>query len=964
MKFRKLIIALIFIVVVFFSFNILCTWKVKSLQGAYMQRENNNNLEDVNKALGQEYGEGNPVFSTPFGDWTYHDIEKKSLAFGPDLQGGRIITVAMKQKEFLQSIGKTDNTTFKTALDETEEIVEKDDTKSFLDTFLERLESKGKTLAYYFEATSIKKTDSNTYVKEWIKNRYKTCLEQCEATLSKRLRPTDTENVTISKGEDTLEIQTDFQQSEKDLKEWILIPGKLNFHECPNQEKSDLLYKKLEKELKKESESEASINTDQGRYYYSPKDKDAIKKVAQKILSKNQAIFFYKNAEENGKYMFIFVKTHKNPVYSKNGYNIDKAKVEKLSPEEKIQNKGDAKINVTLNKESAENFKRFTGDAPDGLKPSEANPIILAITLDDTVLMTPRLTQELSGEFSITGGFSFSEARKIADTLQSGSMPVSLKIIADNTISPSLGQEARNQGFFSIWIALLLLFLLMGVYYAKSGLYANTGLVFNIVFILGFMAQFGIPLTLAGIAGLLLTLGMAVDANIIIFSGARAALKTGKSPRESLREGYKNAYKSLLGSNVTTFLAGLILFFFGSENPTIREFSKTLLLGLFTSFVAAVVLVQLFFDLFFAFRGPLGHVSFSFRFTNLFQNIQIDLLGKRKRGYLLSFFFLVTGLGLLFYNGMNISTDFTGGTRYCISFDTSKKVDDGKDITASDLEKALKEELQGSIQVNAINGRSNQGNRFSIVTNEKQASNDELHKKIYDLLYKITGKTFSEASERKEGGQNIPKDSFIVDSKSTIGGSMANAMKSKSILAIILALLGMLIFIFATFGDFGFSLATLIALSHDILAIFASIGFAKLFGFHFEMDLTLYICLLTIFGYSINDTILFFISLVNQVPDKDTKNIGPYINKTFAITFERIFMTSFSTALPLLIMLLLGGIGLQAFSFALLAGVFWGTLSSILAPPLAYDINNAITFIKRKFGRKKVGKHKMLAMVA
>ena len=549
----------------------------------------------------------------------------------------------------------------------------------------------------------------------------------------------------------------------------------------------------------------------------------------------------------------------------------------------------------------------------------------VAIVLDGQVYSAPRVNNVIEGgRSSITGNFSTDEAKDLANVLKSGKMAAKVDIISDTVIGPSLGQQAIEDGFMSFVVALVLLMIFMMLFYGViPGLIANIGLIFNIFFTFGILASFQAVLTLSGIAGIVLALGMAVDANVLIFERTKEELRAGKNIRTAIADGYSNAFSAIFDSNLTSVITGVILLLFGTG--PIKGFATTLIIGIICSFFTAVFLTRLIFIMF-AKTKPFMNLTFTTAISRkMFTKAHFNFLGARKISFTVCGIFALIVVASLFLRGMNQGIDFSGGRNYVVQFDHPVKT--------HELQAQLAPLFEGA-QVSVITIDDNTKVRIS--TNYKIDSDEEnIDDQITDILYNGLK---SEIGDMSKADFSTTNENIGIMSSQKVGPSVANDMRTDAIIAVILSLIAMFLYILIRFRNIAFSFGALAAVAFTAFSI---IGFYSLFWgvfpFAMEIDQSFIAAILTVIGYQINDTVVVF--------DRVRENVGLYpkqdffttINKSINTTLSRTIMTSASTLLVLLCIFILGGDAIRSFTFAMLFGVITGTLATIfVAAPVAY----------------------------
>lgn len=571
-------------------------------------------------------------------------------------------------------------------------------------------------------------------------------------------------------------------------------------------------------------------------------------------------------------------------------------------------------VNMVMNAEGAKAWARLT---------KENIGRSIAIVLDNMVYSAPRVNDEITGGRSqITGHFTPEEAKDLANVLKSGKMAASVHIVQEDVVGPSLGQEAINAGVISFVLALVLLMVYMCAFYGLvPGLIADGALVLNIFFTMGILASFQAVLTLPGIAGMVLTLGMAVDANVLIYERTKEELRAGKPLSKAIADGYGNAFSAIFDSNLTSIITGVVLFYFGTG--PIRGFATTMIIGLFASFLTAVFLTRIVYEALLA-KDKLKNITFSTSATkDLLTNPKINFLKVRKVGYLIPLTIIILGAISLSTIGLNNGIDFTGGRNYVIRFDQSVKTDD--------VRKLLETPFDGKVSVIQI-GTADQ---VRVSTNYKIDDADpsvdqEIEQKLLDGLKSLlpAGTTPDQFTAK------------YIQSSQKVGPSMADDIKNSAFLAVIFAMFCMAAYILLRFRDVSFSVGAFASVAMTTLCIISFYTLLwKLLPFSMEVDQTFIAAILTIIGYSINDTVVVFDRIretIGLYPKRDRYQV---INDALNSTLCRTFNTSLTTLVVVLCIFILGGATIRSFTFAILLGIIIGTYSTLfVATPIAYEL--------------------------
>ena len=567
-------------------------------------------------------------------------------------------------------------------------------------------------------------------------------------------------------------------------------------------------------------------------------------------------------------------------------------------------------VTMHMNSEGAREWQRITAAAVADPNNKQA----IAIVLDGVVYSAPTIQTEIAGGVSqITGNFTIEDTKDLSNVLKAGRLPTTAKIVEEAIVGPTLGQAAIDAGINSAIIGLLIVLVFMILYYNRGGWVANIAVVFNVFFLMGIMASLNAVLTLPGIAGIVLTLGTAVDANVLIYERIREELALGKSIRQAISDGYKHAMPSILDSQITTFLVGVILFFFGSG--PILGFATTLMIGIITSLFTAIFITRIIFEWMLAKNWNIK-VSYPWS-ANTLQNANFGFVQNRKKIYLASIVFIAVGIVVIFTKGFSLGVDFQGGRTYTVRYDNV--------INLEDVRSNLDETFGLTTEVK-IYGSDNQvriTTTYLIDETSDEADNDVLAK-LNEGLSKVSGNNYEILSSQK------------------VGPTIANDIKSRAVYAGLFSVLVIALYILIRFHKWQYSLAAAIPTIHDTLIIL--ILFSMLDGivpFSLDIDQHFVAALLTVIAYSVNDTVVVFDRLREYLGMSKYKSadIGETVNLAINRTLSRTIVTSLTVIFVMAILFIFGGEVIRGFSFAILIGIIVATYSSIcLAAPLMVDL--------------------------
>ncbi len=580
---------------------------------------------------------------------------------------------------------------------------------------------------------------------------------------------------------------------------------------------------------------------------------------------------------------------------------------------------GKPAVSMTMNTKGAREWERMTGDV-------YQNQTGIAIVLDNKVYTAPGVSSGpiSGGRSEITGDFTINETKDIANVLRAGKLPASAEIVQSEIVGPSLGQEAINSGFISFMIAMAFVLLWMIFYYGRAGLFADIALILNIVLIFGVLTSLGAVLTLPGIAGIVLTIGMSVDANVLVFERIREELRKGKGLALSISDGFSNALSSILDANITTGLTAVVLFLFGSG--PIKGFATTLLIGILTSLFTAIFVTRLFIEGYLNKKGR--QLTFATPLTaNLISKVDFKFIASRKIAYAVSAVLILASLGSLATKGLQEGVDFVGGRTYQIRFE--------QEVSPTEISTELNGVFGSGTNVKTFGG----ANQIKVTTAYKVdveglEVDQEIQGKLFDVLqkYMAAGTTLEDFVAPEEG-----KDVGILQSVK-VGPTIADDIKKNAFLAIIGSLTIVFLYILMRFRKWQFSLGAVTAVFHDVLIVLGVFSLTSAFmPFNMEIDQAFIAAILTVIGYSLNDTVVVFDRIREIVNTKGWKK-GTHVNEALNSTLSRTLNTSLTTLIVLLAIFIFGGESLRGFMFAMIVGIVVGTYSSLfIATPVMYD---------------------------
>ena len=553
----------------------------------------------------------------------------------------------------------------------------------------------------------------------------------------------------------------------------------------------------------------------------------------------------------------------------------------------------------------------------------------VAVTLDNIVYTAPNVNEPIpSGRSQISGSFTQEEAKDLTDVLSAGKLPASAKVVQADVVGPSLGQESISAGLWSFFIAFLIIVVYIIFYYGGAGVYAIIAMIFNLFYLFGIMDSINATLTLPGIAGIVLTMAIAVDTNVIIYERTKEELFAGKSIKQAYTDGFKHALSAIIDGHLTSLLTALVLFIFGTG--PIKGFAVTTGIGLIMTFFTSVLLSRVM--IFHRLNKGKGLSVWTPITKNWFRNVWIDFIGKRKYAYIVSAILTVASLFSIFNYGFKTGVDFKGGRSYVVRFD--------KDVEATKAHESLAKlfVLNGESQAVDVKTFGN-ANQLKITTDykiddESIEADQDIEKKLYEGLKPFLSPNTTLADFKDAQGSELG-----IVSSSKVGPTVADDIKTGGTYAVLASLLGIFIYILFRFNKWQFSLGAVAALAHDAIIILGVFSFFKnIMPFNMEINQDFIAAILTVLGYSINDTVIVFDRIREYLKEKKSLTLAGLFDDSISSTLGRTFNTSFTVLLVIMAIFFFGGDNLKGFMFALFLGIFFGTYSSVfIASALAYD---------------------------
>ncbi|AXG72308.1 bifunctional preprotein translocase subunit SecD/SecF [Kordia sp. SMS9] len=917
-----------------------------------------------------------------FTKFTYSEAKEKELNKGLDLKGGINVILQISVRDILKGLtNDTDNETFKKALDRADEL-QKDAQEDYLESFFrafDELKPAGLKLAdpsLFYTASLQEELKENTFntedavVQNVLRRKVDQSIVSAKEVLNKRIDQFGVTQPNIQRlgtsgrilielpgAKDVIRIEK-LLQTTAELEFWKTnnnTAALTTYLVSANEKLKELPEFAVEKETTEENDDQTDLLTST--------EEDSLKVVnplfdkislAQNLGGGVIAIAKEENRAEVLKLLsnpilkqilpadlrtvsFAFGKTVSPQgtieLYALNGKRKGKEATPQMKgdvvdgAQQSYGSNGKPNVTMQMNGIGAKQWEKLTGEV------FEERGFI-AVVLDNIVYSAPSVTSGAisGGNTEISGNFSIEEAQDLANVLRAGKLPAQAEILQSEIVGPSLGQEAIDSGLMSFLIALGLVLVWMVFYYGRAGLFADVALAFNILLIFGVLANLGAVLTLPGIAGIVLTIGMSVDANVLLFERVREELAKGKSLQESINHAFswKGAMSSIFDANITTGLTALILFLFGTG--PIKGFATTLLIGIATSLFTAIFITRLLIDWYVA-KGK--DLAFSTGATkNLFRNMKINFLNKRKIAYIISGIIIAIGLySITLGSGLNQGVDFVGGRSYQVRFENT--------ISPQDVKTSLQNVfVDGENAVSLEVKTFGDDNQLKITTNYKVDEtgtevDDDIKKKLHSGLGKylpkdMTYDRFVDGAEDKAVGimQSIK-----------VGPTIADDIKKASFWAVLGSLVVVFLYILLRFRRWQFSLGAVAAVFHDVLIVLGIFSLAwKYLPFTMEINQAFIAAILTVIGYSLNDTVVVFDRIREFMNEQGSWKLSKVVNAALNSTLSRTLNTSLTTLVVLLAIFIFGGESIRGFMFALIIGVIVGTYSSMfIATPIMYD---------------------------
>ncbi|ANW97120.1 preprotein translocase subunit SecD [Wenyingzhuangia fucanilytica] len=912
-----------------------------------------------------------------FGDFTYNDIKDKEINLGLDLKGGINATLQVSVKDILIGLSNdSKNPIFNQAL-EAATAAQKNSSSSYFELFYQEFEKiAGDTKLSdpsIFGTKNLREkitfNTTNAEAKDILAGEIDASISTAFQVLRSRIDKFGVTQPNIQRigtsgrilielpGAKDVERVKKLLQSTAELQFWEVYTGQelVQFLVAANQKVSEIIAAETPKEkseVKKDASADDSIDALLGEAKtendsISANNKTSLFSFLQPTGQASSVIGYaavkdtakvneYLNNKQvrallTGEYKyakFLWDAKATNdvlPLYAIKSNRTDKAPIEgdviSDASQQFDQLGSHPEVSMTMNGNGSKLWAKMT---------AENKGKFVAVVLDNYVYTAPRVNDAITGgRTSISGNFTIEEATDLANVLKAGKLPAAAHIIQSEVVGPSLGQEAINASLISFALAIVLVLGWMILYYGKAGWFADVALLVNILFIFGILTSFGAVLTLPGIAGIILTIGMSVDANVIIFESIKENLRSGKGITAAIDGGFsiKGALSAIIDANITTLLTGGILYVFGTG--PIQGFAFTLIVGILTSLFTAIFITRLLLD---AATTKGKTLAFSTPTTKKwFTGIEIEFLQKRKKAYILSAIIILIGLGSLFTNGLNYGVDFVGGRTYTVRFDETVK---SNEVAAS-----LKEVFGSAPEVKTYGNNNQLKITTKYLIDEEGAATDT---KVETALYNGLKPYLPEGTSMEDFKGGFTGQTIGILSYAKVEPTIADDIKEAAGWAIIGSLLGVFLYILLRFKKWEYSLGAVAAVFHDVLVVLSVFSITyKLMPFDMEIDQAFIAAILTVVGYSLNDTVVIF-DKIREFTETHTKwSMNDVVNKGLSSTLGRTINTSITTLVVLIAIFLFGGDSIKGFMFALIIGVVVGTYSSLfIASPIMYDAVN------------------------
>ncbi|WP_370898225.1 protein translocase subunit SecD [Chryseobacterium gossypii] len=879
----------------------------------------------------------------------YSKAKDKEMKLGLDLKGGINVLLEINQRDLVNDLTNySTNPVLIEALNKTDE-VQKNSTKSYIDNFFEQFDAVNKAKGTNLKLadpeifgntnlTEIKYNTTDEQVKSIVKRRIDasvgTAFEVIRTRIDKlgAIQP----NVQRVPGTARISVEMPGMKDIDKVKKMLQTSAKLQFWEVQQVPEVIPYFQTLTTMVTAKADSMGVaknvnfmnlIHLDKLRTNGVANVKLSDTAVVNKILNSKVAQSLRPANIKYTQFMWGYKPEATDPeslvLYAIRGNINQKAPVDGAVETANISydELGRVVVDMQMDSKGAKDWKTLT-------EKNVGKPV--AVTLDNRVYTAPNVVNAIpNGRTQISGNFSQEEAKELVDVLGAGKLPAGAKVVQATQVGPSLGQESINAGLMSFVIAFLIIIVYIIFYYGGAGIYAVIAMIINLFYIFGIMDSGDFTLTLPGIAGIVLTMAVAVDTNVIIYERTKEELFAGKNILEAYKDGFKHALNAIIDGHTTTFLTAVVLFFFGTG--PIKGFALTLMIGIAMTLFTSVLLSRVM--IFSRLNKGKGLSVWTAPTKNLFRNTWIDFIGKRKYAYILSAVLTVICIGSIFTHGFKYGIDFTGGRNYVVRFD--------KDVNANEVEENLvklfrtEDGKNSSVEAKTFgNNRQLKISTDYLIEDESLKADQTIEQKLYEGL-----KSNLPAGLTLKDFKSADKDHAGIISSEKVGPTVADDIKTHGIFAVVGALGIIFIYILLRFRKWQFSLGAVAALFHDAVIILGAYSLLhKYMPFNMEINQDFIAAILTVLGYSINDTVIIFDRIREYLREKKSITLAGLFDDSISSTLGRTFNTSFTTILVILAIFIFGGDNLRGFMFAMLIGIGFGTYSSIfIASAIAYD---------------------------
>lgn len=923
-----------------------------------------------------------PVYNLFGIEYTYKEVKDNELSRGLDLQGGMHVTLEVSPVDIIKGLsGNNQDSAFVNALTRAREL-QKTSQESFSKLFFDayREANPGKKLAPLFASTNtrgrISLNDEDEAVINLVNEEIESAIDRSFVILRNRLDQFGTSQPNIQRLPGTGRIQIEIPGADNPARVRKMLQGvaRLEFWDvievselntslmainnllvkeqqaaaalAPKQDTTstttpsagDSTLTDLEKQLQTAGDSSANgldslrnlgvsplfaLSTPAGMFRYATKDTAQINRIlaredVRSLLPRNVGIYWSNKVDKDfgpEALQLNFLDIGRTGKAKLTGEVITEARQE-------LDEYARPAVTMNMNATGTRAWAKMTAEAANKTPRGR-----IAIVLDNLVYSAPSVNGEIpNGNSQIAGNFTIEEAKDLANILKAGSLPAPTKIVEEAIVGPTLGKVAQNQGLISMACGLGLVVLFMIAYYAKGGFVANIALLFNIFFILGILAQFNAALTLPGIAGIVLTMGMAVDANVLIFERIKEEIAAGRKMKDAIKTGYQRAFWTIFDSNLTTILTGIFLMVLG-QGP-IKGFAIVLIIGIITSFFTAVYVSRVLVE-WMTRKGEESKISFDTAIARMVKKRRsYDFVKSSKLAYTISSVIIIIGIALMFVKGLNLGVDFKGGRSYVVSF--------SKPVVATDMKVGLMSTFE-----NASTEVKNYGSNSIVkvttsylIDDDSETADEKVKQQLITGIENVSGLKYTDQDAQLDDTR------FIISSSSKVGATVADDIKNSAWKASLFSLVAIFIYILIRFRKWQYSAGAIVATIHDTLFVFAAFAIANVFGIGFEVDQVFVAAVLTIIGYSINDTVIIYDRIREYIGFGASHDRVKIVNDAINDTLARTIITAGTTLFVVIVLLFFGGEVLRGFSFALLVGVVVGTYSSVfIAAPIVVDLD-------------------------